>query len=189
MLKLLSKRCCEIAWFPLPCHFKSLETFVLNVLPNVLRLLSIPSLGRLINFFSVTTNKLSLDSIRRKERESRAKKETIERSTIKEICKDGGSIAPPFPLIEDVDFHPAVASIHRLHFSFRGYCRRSRECRLKRPSWPLAMKWQCCTLRGQENPSIHGTAPFFSPFAGPPLVRGHHPIHEIPPLCNANASR
>lgn len=74
MLKLLSKRCCEIAWFPLPCHFKSLETFVLNVLPNVLHLLSIPSLRRLINFFSVTTNKrnnsLSTQSEEKRERES-----------------------------------------------------------------------------------------------------------------------
>lgn len=89
MLKLLSKRCCEIAWFPLPCHFKSLETFVLNVLPNVLRLLSIPSLGRLINFFSVTTNKhnnsLSTQSEEKRGRVVRRKRQSNDRRSKKYV--------------------------------------------------------------------------------------------------------
>lgn len=101
MLKLLSKRCCEIAWFPLPCHFKSLETFVLNVLPNVLRLLSIPSLGRLINFFSVTTNKrnnsLSTQSEEKRGRVVRRKRQSNDRRSKKYVKTGGRSPLPPPP--------------------------------------------------------------------------------------------
>lgn len=98
MLKLLSKRCCEIAWFPLPCHFKSLETFVLNVLPNVLRLLSIPSLGRLINFFSVTTNKrnnsLSTQSEEKRGRVVRRKRQSNDRRSKKYVKTGSRSPLP-----------------------------------------------------------------------------------------------
>lgn len=96
MLKLLSKRCCEIAWFPLPCHFKSLETFVLNVLPNVLRLLSIPSLGRLINFFSVTTNKRnnSLSTQSEEKRVVRRKRQSNDRRSKKYVKTGGRSPLP-----------------------------------------------------------------------------------------------
>lgn len=101
MLKLLSKRCCEIAWFPLPCHFKSLETFVLNVLPNVLHLLSIPSLRRLINFFSVTTNKrnnsLSTQSEEKRERIVRRQRQSNDRRSKKYAKTRGRSPLPPPP--------------------------------------------------------------------------------------------
>lgn len=66
--KLLSKRCCEIACFPLP-DFKSLETFVLNVCSS--QQLFYP-LHRLINLFSVAlfvTNKRNSLSTLKKKRE------------------------------------------------------------------------------------------------------------------------
>lgn len=46
-----------------------------------------------------------------------------DRRSKKRVKTRGGVDRPAPPRIEDVDFHPAVASIHRLHFSFRGYCR------------------------------------------------------------------
>lgn len=215
--KLLSKRCCEIACFPLP-DFKSLETFVLNVCSS--QQLFYP-LHRLINLFSValfvTNKRNSLSTLKKKRERERIFRDIFtepvtiiqshhgkkiatqewriwrerERSTIKKTCKDArGGRSPCPPAYRGRWFSSGRGKYTQTAFFIsRLLPRRSRECGLKRPSWPLAMKWQCCTLRGQENPSIHATAPFFSPLAGPPPVRGHRPPPDTPPLCNANVSQ
>ena len=107
---------------------------------------------------------------------------------IYEIAVDRGCYAGT------LNFHPAVRGMHRLHFSFRGYCRRSGECRLKRPSWPLAMKWQAALHSDEAKREPVSTALLhFSPFSRLWFSVGGHRPHRVhtdgTPLCNANVSQ
>lgn len=71
--------------------------------------------------------------------------------------------------------HPAVASIHRLHFSFRGYCRAQSRMQVK--ATELAPRYEVAVLHSEAKRTRPSTALLhFSPLSP---ARGHRPIHEI----------